>query len=192
VGRTGDGRALPESRGDALAPTRVQQDMVLRLNQLGFVLAAILLGGVGCGLGKEARAAVTYTPPPNLPASAFRTTINDGRATRTFRGAEMIPPYGSTMLSTPTIGTETSGTLTITYALEISNAIVSEGFVTQTLRDDWIWAANVEVDSVNPMRYCMGCWGTKSFPLAAAYRRVPADSVWVTWGGNYIKNPVIY
>jgi hypothetical protein len=166
--------------------------MRLRLHQFGFVLAAILFAGVGCGLEKEARAEVSYMPSPSLPVSAFRTTINDGRATRTFNGAEMTPPYGGLLVQTPTIGTETSGTLTIAYTLEISNTIVSEGRVTLALQDDWIWGARVEVDSLNPTRYCMGCFGTKSFPLAAAYRRVPADSVWVTWGGNSIKNPGIY
>ena len=109
-----------------------------------------------------------------------------------FRGDEMTSPYGGAMVSTPTIETEASGTLTVTYKLEISNAIVSEGLVTLPLRDDWVWGARVEVDSLNPTRFCMGCFGSKSFPLAAAYRRVPADSVWVTWGGNYIKNPVVY
>jgi hypothetical protein len=166
--------------------------MRLRLHQLGILLTAVFLAGVGCGLGKEARVEVSYLPRPSLPASAFRTTINDGRATRTFRGTEMTSPSGGITLSTPTIGTETSGTLSITYTLEISNAIVSEGLVTLPLQADWIWGARVEVNSVNPTRYCMGCTGTKAFPLAAAYRRVPADSVWVTWGGNSIKNPGIF
>ena len=162
-----------------------------RLNKLGFLLASVLLAGTGCGLLKEATAEVTDTPRSNLPASAFRVVIDDGGPTRTFRGVDMPAKYGTT-LATPTFSTATSGTLSITYTLEISNSVVSEGLVTLPLRDDWTWGARIEVDSLDPKRLCMGCFGSKSFPLAAAYRRVPADSVWVTWGGNSIKNPVVY
>jgi hypothetical protein len=45
---------------------------------------------------------------------------------------------------------------------------------------------------LNPTQYCLGCLGSRSFPLSVAYRRVAADSVWVTWGGNSISNPVVY
>jgi hypothetical protein len=48
------------------------------------------------------------------------------------------------------------------------------------------------VDSTNPTRLCFGCIGARAFPLAAAYQRTERDSVWLIWGGNYIRNPVIY
>jgi hypothetical protein len=156
------------------------------------LLASALLAGAGCFLRREAKAAVTYIAPSNLAASAFSVKIDDGGSTRTFRGVEMLQEAGGRQLSTPVIGTATSGTLSIEYTIETSSAIVSKGVVTMALRDDWTWGARIEVDSINPARYCFGCFGSKAFRLAAAYRRVPADSVWVTWGGNSIKNPVVY
>ncbi|MEO8564029.1 MAG: hypothetical protein ABI601_18255 [bacterium] len=48
------------------------------------------------------------------------------------------------------------------------------------------------MDSLDPTRYCFGCLGARAFPLAAEYRRSTNDSVWVVWGGNSFKNPVIY
>jgi hypothetical protein len=162
-----------------------------RLNQYGLLLASALLAGMGCDSRGEAEAEVIYISR-NLPGSAFTVRLDDGRSARTFRGAEMIQQAEGRQLSTPKIATETSGTLSIEYTLEVSNAIVSQGVVTMALRDDWGWGARIEVDSINPMRSCFGCVASKAFPLAVAYRRVPADSVWVTWGGNYIENPVVY
>jgi hypothetical protein len=57
---------------------------------------------------------------------------------------------------------------------------------------DWGYAFTIRVDSLDPTRYCFGCLGAHAFPLAAQYRRTVRDSVWVVWGGNSFKNPVVY
>jgi hypothetical protein len=149
----------------------------------------ILLAIAGCGTA-DARVQVSYVMRPGLPASAFRTTIDDGSGARELRGAELAA--NASQVSTPVLDTRRRGTLRVGFALEADGASASRGEVAIPLRSDWIWSVSVQIDTIDPRRMCFGCAGSRAFPLAERYRRTPADSVWVTWGGNGIKHPVIY
>ena len=139
---------------------------------------------------RESRAVVTYFEAPGLSGAELSLTLDDGVSLRSYPGGE-LRRQGSA-LSTPVVGTAESGTLRVGYEVTEGGATVSTGEVQLPLRKDWSWGVTIQVDSLDRSRYCFGCSGSKAFPLAAQYRRVPADSVWVTWGGNSISNPVIY
>ena len=149
----------------------------------------ILILSLACR-SRESRAVVTYVAVPGLPSAELSLTVDDGVSVRAYRGGELRPQGAA--LSTPAVETAESGTLRVGYELTEGGATVSKGDVQMPLRKDWSWEVTIRVDSLNPSRYCFGCSGATAFPLAAQFRRVPADSVWVTWGGNSISNPVIY
>jgi hypothetical protein len=157
--------------------------------RLPLLLILALASVLGCG-GPEAQASARFSPTSKLPPSTFTVTLDDGGTKHSYRGADYFTTSGT--VNTPVIETRTSGTLRIQFELASGDTPISEGEVLLPLRKDWIWGASIMVDSLNPTRYCFGCVGSKAFPLAAAYRRVPQDSVWMTWGGNSIKNPVVY
>jgi hypothetical protein len=149
-------------------------------------IALVLLG---CH-GEDARVQVTYFMRSGLPAASFRTTIDDGSGRREFRGASLTA--NASQVATPMVDTRRSGTLRVAFALDAEGGAASQGEVSLPLRSDWTWGIWVQIDSIDPRRTCFGCIDSRAFPLIDRYRRVAADSVWVTWGGNSIKNPVIY
>jgi hypothetical protein len=152
------------------------------------IVATALLAG--CFLAKDARVQVRYFVRAGIPAAAFRTTIDDGSGAREFRGAEL--QANASQAATPVVDTRRRGTMRIVFALEPDGTVASRGEVTIPLRSDWIWGVDVHVDTIDPRRSCFGCVGSRAFPLAERYRRTPSDSVWVVWGGNGIKHPVVY
>ena len=80
----------------------------------------------------------------------------------------------------------------MSYVVSAANGEASRGSVRLDLRRDWIWGVEIRIDSLDPTRECFGCAGSRSFPLAREYQRSVRDSVWMVWGGNSIRNPVIY
>jgi len=104
-----------------------------------------------------------------------------------FGGQIGIPPN-----SAATLSTRKSGTLRVDFRFADDHVLISEGTVTMPLRSDWGYSVEIYVDTVDVGRGCLGCVGSRSFPLAPAYRRSAADSVRVLWAGNSISNPVIY
>ncbi|MDB4916793.1 MAG: hypothetical protein JWM95_4437 [Gemmatimonadetes bacterium] len=137
----------------------------------------------------EPRARVQYSPRVNLPAQSWHLTIDDGDRAHSFQWDNLT--IGS-LAATPDLATASSGTLRITFQLRSAGMIMSEGDVSLDLRGDWEWGVDVRIDSLNPQLQCFGCLGARSFPVAVAARRIAKDSMWVTWGGNSIKNPVVY
>jgi hypothetical protein len=138
----------------------------------------------------QSKADAAYMGRTELPPSAVVLRIDAAGRVRTFRGADL--ETSGLQVRTPTVSTATGGTLRVSYVLGPADAEASRGEVSLGLRDDWGWGVTVQIDSANPTRFCFGCMGAQSFPLAAAYRRSAKDSVWMTWGGNSIKNPVVY
>jgi hypothetical protein len=69
---------------------------------------------------------------------------------------------------------------------------VNSGFVSLDIRTDWIWGIDIVLDNHNPFNGCFGCTGYRSFHVDSVYQRAPEDSLFILWGGNSIKHPVIY
>jgi hypothetical protein len=154
------------------------------------VLSLASLAALAACAGDGARVSVSYTGRPELPPSVATITIDAAGNTSTMRGAELVA-QGYTVRSAELL-TATKGALIVSYVLIAPTDEQSRGSVSLDLRRDWIWGVNITIDSLDPALMCFGCFGSKSFPLPAAYRRSARDSIWMTWGGNSIRNPVIY
>ena len=153
-------------------------------------LAAALLAWlpVACRTAEEARVGVTYYDAPRLPRDLLTVTVSDGGAVRELRGDRIGRPGEPA----PELPTRRAGTLRVAFRFAAGGATVSEGAAEVPLRGDWRYGFDIMVDSLDPTRACFGCIGRRAFPLPAEYRRSPRDSVWLVWGGNSIRNPVIY
>lgn len=149
-------------------------------------LAAFVL--LACGDRDEATVSVNYVDVPQLPRNLLSVTMSDGARTRVLTLDDVGAPgqYGREF------ATRRQGDLRIGFRFASSGLTLSEGEATVPLRSDWRYGFDIRVDSLDPTRLCFGCMGARAFPLAAAYRRTAGDSVWLIWGGNSIRNPVIY
>lgn len=149
----------------------------------------VLLTALGCFTGgDEAHATVHYSQGGLLPRELLTVTVTDPSGIRTLRGSDIGADWSDGRQFT----TATSGSLQVAFRFAAGSVVASEGAVEVPLRTDWTYDFTLSVDSLDPTRFCIGCMGHRAFPLDAAYRVSPRDSVWLVWGGNYIKNPVIY
>ena len=157
------------------------------------VLAARLVLAVAlaaCSAGAELEVATDLRPPLDSSMARFRVLA----------GSQVWQLDGSTFRSTLQYGlphagpfdTPSRGDLQVAFALLAAGDTISSGAVTVQLHSDWRWGFLLSADTANPTRYCFGCVGGRAFALDSPFRRFPADSVWLTWGGNSIRNPVVY
>ncbi len=130
----------------------------------------------------------------HITVDMFIISASDGHTTWDIDGSDFMTSDGLDAPHTPYYKTMRSGTLTIdfTIASPQGGEPISEGSVSLPLRSDWAWSISFHPSSVNPYEFCFGCSGYESFSLAETYRDTVADSLYVIWGGNSIKNPVIY
>ena len=95
--------------------------------------------------------------------------------------------------STPEATLGTSGPdLSVAFRLESRGAVLSAGTVTLPRRRDWCWNVSVQSATTDPKFECFACVGSQAFPLAVEYQAPDRDSIWVVWGGNSIRDPVIF
>jgi hypothetical protein len=126
----------------------------------------------------------------------IRLTFTDGKHTRKLDGSDFQPDK----TGSPSIGrtrefkTAKSGELKVTFKLLDGENLISSGQFEMPLRSDWAW--NTEFQSSparsDPLAGCFGCSGARVFALTEGYGMLPSDSLYVIWGGNSIKNPVVY
>lgn len=88
-----------------------------------------------------------------------------------------------------TVGCEEEARVSFTVFSEPGR--LDPGTVTVRFSDDGR-TRTVFLDERNPNETCIGCFGYRSFPVVEAYRTSPAESLWMTWGGNLISHPVVY
>jgi hypothetical protein len=94
---------------------------------------------------------------------------------------------------TQTFETPHSGNLRIDLLLQDSfGGHPNSGSISVDIRPDWVWDVDIAVSNRNPFYGCFGCIGSQTFALDSVYQRTPGDSLFVIWGGNSIKHPVIY
>jgi hypothetical protein len=89
-------------------------------------------------------------------------------------------------------GTGTSGNAQVSFQLEDAGEVVSQGSITLPLQSDWRWGVTLMAAMIDPREGCLGCMGSKGFPLRESYRAADKDSIWLVWGGNSFSNPGIY
>lgn len=153
----------------------------------GFALLS-LAAFAGCA-PDEARVSVRYAPRSDLGSLQPAVAVKAPGLNRALSLAEL----GATTTAGPfEFATPMSGQLDVEFTLSDHGAAVANGSVRVDLRPDWAWGFRILVDSANPTRLCFGCEGARAFPLAESHRRSAVDSVWIVWGGNSIKHPVVY
>lgn len=158
---------------------------IIAQRTLAALAACVLLA---CGGRDEALVSVRYADIPQLPRNLLTVMLSDGARPRVLGPDEIGAPGRSGR----EFATRRKGELYVSFRFAASGVILSAGEATVPLRSDWRYGFDIRVDSTNPTRLCFGCIGARAFPLAAAYQRTARDSVWLIWGGNYIRNPVIY
>jgi hypothetical protein len=96
-------------------------------------------------------------------------------------------------MTTGEVETPLTGTAFVRFWVQgTDGTTVSEGLVELPLKPDWRWEVILGPSIKDPLEGCFGCFGSKAFPLHAAYRFTAEESFWVSWGGNSIKHPVVY
>jgi hypothetical protein len=105
-------------------------------------------------------------------------------------GSDFRTDYDSPSVPrTAPFDTQGHGTLSGQVWLVAGHDTMATGTFDVPLREDWRWGVDIFVADSNPMRYCFGCFGSRSFKAAPS---APGDSLFLVWGGNSISNPVIY
>jgi len=89
--------------------------------------------------------------------------------------------------------TAQSGTMTITFALLDGDQLSSTaGDLVLNLKKDWEWQVDFIISDTDPITACFGCIGSRSYDLDPALGYDSSMKLWAVWGGNSIKNPVVY
>jgi hypothetical protein len=145
---------------------------------------------VGCG--EEARISAEARLDSPLTVDMLSVTVRDRDRVWTWQASHFRSTTQRPTPSTPEVETRTSGSLEVSFRLEVPGQTLSEGTVTLPLRSDWRWGVTVMAATTDPQAECFGCFGSSAFPLAEAYRTPQRDSIWVVWGGNSISDPAIY
>lgn len=151
-------------------------------------MGALLIGITLAACGEEAQISAAYRSDAIVPRAYTSVTITDGRRRHLFQGAALLPVDGKDRPRP----TATSGEATVDIVMRDATGAIATGRVPLVLKPDWIWGVELHIDSANPARYCFGCIGSQAFRLRDGVGRTVRDSLWVTWGGNSIRNPVVY
>lgn len=144
-------------------------------------------------LGCDDEALVSFSvlsEPGRLEPGMVTVRFSDGAGTRTVSGDDFVG--NDQRADTREFATRNRGTLEVLVEVEAETGLVASGTLDLPLQPDWRWSINFFLDERNPHDSCIGCFGYLSSPLLEAYSTSPAESLWLTWGGNSISNPVVY
>lgn len=159
------------------------------------ILAAAL---AGCFLSESDEAGVSFrfTDYSQVKREMIRLTFTDGKRTWKLDGSDFESDHsGSPSIGkTRTFKTATAGELKVRFKLLDGEKLISSGQFEMPLRSDWAWDIDFQSSPArrDPLDGCFGCFGAKVFALTEGYGMLPSDSLYVIWGGNSIKNPVVY
>jgi len=124
-----------------------------------------------------------------LTTDLVHVRFTDGFIERTLDGRHFRTSAQSGTPRTDDFATQDHGTLSGEVWLLSAGDTIAAGRIELPLRDDWRWGVGIFVADSNPMKYCFGCFGSRSFKAAPG---APGDSLFLVWGGNSISNPVDY
>lgn len=163
-----------------------------------FGLSVFLSGGVCTSTPPtpppdEARVGVVFQVARPLYRSMLRMTFFDAWRRWSLDGAVLENTRTGQIPGSIEFPTATSGKLEVHFRLSTEDdQVASEGDLTLSLKPDWAWGLSfVTTDEADPCT-TDSCFGFKEFPLDAAFRRPGGGRLFVLWGGNSIKHPVIY
>ncbi len=156
-------------------------------------LIYILLLLSGCSLFESDRSEVRLSLQgnPQLLREVIQVQLTASNWTKTLKGTDF--QQGESPNSTKAFETPRSGSLRVDVTLRDSaNGHVNSASITLDLRSDWRWGVDIFLSDKNPLEGCFGCLGAKAFPVDSFYQSTPLDSLYIVWGGNSIKHPVVY
>lgn len=114
-----------------------------------------------------------------------------GRWERAWRGDEI--GSGDAPDASAPVPTPDQGMLEVRAVLTTDDgALLASGATQLVLESDWRWGVTVWWTNRDPALDCFGCTGRLAIPIPESLRATPADSLYIVWGGNSIRNPVIY
>ncbi len=147
----------------------------------------------GCGSDNEALVSFQLVQP-TYALDNIVITAKDGLFTRVIDKNDY--DLSGATYKTARLRTMQSGELQISFDIYdgISRQVEPEvqGAFSVELKSDWFWSFDFVVSDMNPFDFCMGCSGYRAYALPETLKRNENDSLFVIWGGNSIKNPVIY
>jgi hypothetical protein len=89
--------------------------------------------------------------------------------------------------------TRQSGTLRIVLKIyDDDRETGTVGTLELPLKNDWFWGVDVSFQENNPIDVCFGCFGSKEYELDPVLGYDDNQRLFIVWGGNSIKNPVLY
>ncbi len=122
----------------------------------------------------------------------LRVTFADARGTRTLTPSDLREVQPGHAVAGP-FATATSGDLQITAALvDQFDHELAGGTLALPLQPDRRYGIWVSLASGDPTAGCLGCAGSRSFPLDPALDYEPGLSLSIVWGSNSLSNPVVY
>lgn len=153
-------------------------------------VCAIGFAAVLAGCGEQASVSYAFFEDPGFEVELLVVEFTDGRRTVRLTGSDFDPD--GNRRDTREYATRTTGRLETRFWLVHGVDTLSRGQFDLDLRPDFRWNVNFSRESEDPTATCFGCFGRLAFELAPELQGVPADSVWVVWGGNSISSPVVY
>lgn len=119
-------------------------------------------------------------------------TFSDGRQTRALAPADFTEVQEGHAIAGP-FETATAGNLRLTGALvDRGGNELATGILDLPLSPDRRYGVWVVVGSGDPAAGCLGCAGSRSFPLDPSLGYPSGVALSFVWGANSISDPVVY
>ncbi len=154
----------------------------------------LLLASAGCNLTEgddDSQIRLSIQGNTDLLRRSLSVTIISSGWIQGVTGRDFGTPDAATY--TRIFETPHSGNLRVDFRMQDSlGGHQNSGSISLDIRPDWIWDVDFVIGSRNPYYFCFGCLGSRSFALDSVYQSTPSDSLFLVWGGNSIKHPVIY
>lgn len=151
------------------------------------ILALVGLCSVLVSCGGEAQMLLAVragSGSDTLPS--VRVISSNALVTRTVDLDRSHPTEGP--FSTPMSGTIHYEFVLMNHGKETS----TRGTLDLPLRSDWRWGVTFQLATEDPTTYCFGCVGSKVFDVDPVLGYDPQVKLYAVWGGNSIKDPVLY
>jgi len=176
---------------NVLSLRRHRRGMAYALVSLLLILA-LAAATLYAGRRDHALVSVSHTGGEYWNRISLRIEITAKGRAREFKQSDLRRESNGHM-TTGEVETPLTGTAFVRFWLQGTDGTpVSEGLVELPLKPDWRWDVVLRPSIEDPLEGCFGCFGSKAFPLHAAYHLKGGESLWAYWGGNSIKHPVVY
>lgn len=146
---------------------------------------------IGCSSDDSSELRLSIQGNTSILRRAIRVEMTAGGWNKTLYGADFNSL--DSQVHTKSFVTPTSGSILIRFTLSDSiRGQLDFGTITLDAKPDWRWSVDFVLSSGNPFYSCFGCIGYSAFSVDSIFQTSNQDSLFIIWGGNSIKNPVIF